>query len=80
MKEYKGFYIDRAIFKNEQDTDKFLENQALEAYKTACELFATHSNMANANYMNEKAEILVNNFGYTWEQLEEIEIQSYKAV
>lgn len=77
MRQYKGCYIDNVIFHNAKEIDKFLENQALDAYKTACELFAIHNDMEYANYCNEKAEILVNQFGYTWEQLEAIEIQAY---
>lgn len=79
MKQYKGYYIDHVIFNNEQEIDTFLEKQALDAYKKACELFVQHSTMANSIYCDEKAERLVNTFGYTWEQVEEIEIEVYKT-
>ena len=36
--------------------------------------------MANSIYCNEKAEILVNQFGYTWEDIEAIEIETLEAI
>ena len=80
MKQYKGYYIDHVIFNNEEEIDSFLEKQALDAYILACQLFAERSTMENSIYCEEKAEYLVNQFGYTWEQLEEIEIQAYKKI
>lgn len=79
MKQYKGYYIDNVIFNNEADIDAFLEKQAVDAYKSACELFANNSTMVNSVYCDEKAEILVNRFGYTWEQVETLEIEAYKT-
>ena len=79
MKQYKGYYIDKVIFNNEKEIEAFLEKQAIEAYKTACKIFASHSTMENSIYCDEKAQILVNNFGYTWEQIEQLEIQAYTA-
>lgn len=79
MKQYKGYYIDKVIFNNEKEVDAFLEKQAIDAYKTACELFSIHSTIENSLFCNEKAEYLVNNFGYTWEQIEELEIQVFQS-
>lgn len=80
MKQYKGYYIDNVIFHNEKEIDTFLEKQAVDAYKLACKVFAEHSTMENSLYCEEKAERLVNTFGYTWEQVEEIEIEVYKTL
>ena len=79
MKQYKGYYIDKAIFHNEEEIDTFLEKQAVDAYKSACELFLNRSTLANSLLCNEKAERLVNQFGYTWEQVEAIELEVYKT-
>ena len=79
MKQYKGYYIDKVIFHNEEEIDTFLEKQAVDAYKMACELFANHSTIGNAITCDEKAERLVNRFGYTWEQVEALEIEFYKT-
>lgn len=80
MRQYKGYYIDGVIFHNEQEIDKAIERQAVDAYKLAVELFAVKSTMANSIYADERAERLVNQFGYTWEQVEEIEIEVYKSL
>jgi hypothetical protein len=80
MKKYKGYYIDKVYFNNEQEIDKFLEEQALKAYKTACWLFNKDVCIETSIYASEKAQILVDKFGYTWEQVEQIEIEVIKAI
>lgn len=80
MRQYKGYYIDETIFNTKEDIDRFLEEQAVNAYKTACKLFAETRSMSASMTMDEKAEYLVNQFGYTWEQLEAIEISVLKAI
>ena len=79
MRQYKGYYIDKVIFHNEEEIDRFLETQAVDAYKMACRLFSERRTMENAIYCDEKAESLVNQFGYTWEQVEALEIEAYKT-
>lgn len=79
MKQYKGYYIDNVIFNNESEIDKHIENKAVEAYKIAVELFCKEKSLEYAAYVNEKAENLVNNFGYTWEQVEKLEIKFMTA-
>lgn len=78
MKQYKGYYIDKVIFNNTEEIDNFLKEQALNAYKLACEMFVAHSTMENSSYCDEKAQRLVSEFGYTWEQVEELEIEYIK--
>lgn len=80
MRNYRGYYIDNVIFNSKEDIDNFIKAEALRAYKSAVELFAIHSDMANSIYCNEKAEILVNQFGYTWEDIEAIEIETLEAI
>ena len=80
MRQYKGYYIDGVIFHNEQEIDKAIEKQAVDAYKLAVELFARKSNMANSMYADERAERLVKQFGYTWDHVEEIEIEVYESM
>lgn len=79
MQKYRGYYIDGIYFHNKKEIDAFVEKQAVEAYKQACQLFASHCTLECSIYCNEKAERLVKEFGYTWAQLEEIEIEAYKA-
>lgn len=80
MKQYKEYYIDKVIFNNEKEIDEFLKAQAIEAYKQAVELFVNHSTMETSIYCDDKAEILVNQFGFTWEQVEALEIETLKSI
>lgn len=80
MRKYKGYYIDKVIFNNESDIDEFIKSQAIRAYKQAIEMFVNRHTMANSMYCDEKAEILVNQFGFTWEQVEELEIQVMQSI
>ena len=80
MKQYKGYYIDKVIFNNKAEIDEFLKTQAIEAYKKAVELFANHCTMENSIYCDEKAERLINQFDFTWEQIETLEIETLKTI
>ena len=80
MKNYKGYYIDKVIFNSEKEIDDFLKDNAINAYRKAVELFAIHSTMEKSIYCDERAEILVNKFGFTWEDVEELEIRTLKAI
>ena len=72
MKEYKGYYIDGVIYHNEKEIDEHIKNCAIDAYRIAVELFCKERNIAYAAYVDEKAEELVNKYGFTWEQVEEL--------
>lgn len=78
--QYKGYFIDHVIFNSKADIDRFIEEQAVEAYKTAVYVFAIRGTMEASIYMMEKAEVLVKQYGYTWDQVEEIEISVYQAI
>jgi len=80
MKKYKGYYIDNVIFHSEAEIDAFIKNKAIEAYIKAVQIFASHSTMENSIYCTEKAEILVEKYGYTWDEIEALEIQTLEAV
>ena len=80
MKNYKGYYIDKVIFNNEKEIDDFMKDNAINAYRQAVELFAIHSTMENSIYCDERADILVNKFGFTWEDVEALEIKTLKAI
>ena len=79
MKKYKGYYIDKVIFNSEKEIDEFIEKKAVDSYKTACRIFARHSTMEASKICSEIADRLVKQFGYTWEQIEEIEIEVFKT-
>ena len=79
MTKYRGYYIDGIYFNSKADVDKFVERKAVEAYKQAYKYFLNHPTMEASVYWSEKAEYLVNNFGYTWESVEVLEIEAIKA-
>ena len=79
MKQYKGYYIDGVHFTNTAEIDKFIENQAVEAFIRACKVFNINMNLEASIYAGEKAEILVKEFGYTWGDIEDIEIKVLKS-
>lgn len=80
MKKYRGYYIDNVIFNSKEDIDKFIESEAINAYRQSVEYFARHQTVEASNYSNNKAEELVSMFGYTWEQVEAIEIETLEAI
>lgn len=77
MKNYKGYYIDNITFKSEVEIDDFIKEQAVEAYRVAVELFIKNCNMETSTYCDEKAEKLIS-LGYTWSEVEELEIKFMK--
>ena len=79
MKQYKGYYIDNVIFSSEREIDIFLEKREVQSYKDACELFAHQPTIPMATYCDEIAVRLVEQFGYTWEQVEELEAAAHKT-
>lgn len=76
MKFYRGYYIDNCIFHNTKDIDKFVERQAIEAHRKAYMYFINHSTIEASIYCDHKAEYLVKQFGYTWAQINELELKA----
>lgn len=79
MTKYKGYFIDHVIFNSKEDIDRFVKNQAIESYKTACKLFAEKHTMEISIYCDEKADYLHKEFGMTYAEIEQIEISAYAA-
>lgn len=77
MKQYKGYYIDGVIFNSKEEIYEHIKNELVRSYKNHCELFATvDCNAAMASACDEIAEKLVNDYGFTWEELDEIEFEA----
>lgn len=77
---YRGCYIGNGAFRSKAEVDRFLEENAVAHYKLVCELFAEVPSVEHASLCNEEAERLVNQFGYSYEQLEEIEAEVFRTV
>lgn len=80
MKQYKGYYIDKVVFNSEKEIDNFLKEQAVSAYRKAVKYFANHCTMEASIYCDDKARNLIDNFGYTYKQVEAIEIETLKSI
>lgn len=80
MTTYKGYYIDGVIFASKADIDNFLKEREVERFKKAVESFAHHPSMECAMWQTGRAENLVNNYGYTWGQVEALEIEVLRTV
>lgn len=78
MKQYKGYYIDGVIFSSEADIDEHIKAAMIRSYKVACEMFSRHSDMEHSIYASEIA-VRLHALGLTWDEIEQIEIEAYKA-
>lgn len=79
MKKYKGYYIDKVFFNNESEIDEFVKQQEIREYKIRCQIFAINKNMGASIYADEQAEKLNREYGISWEELEQMEIEAYKT-
>lgn len=79
-RQYKGCYIDGVIFTSKQNVDNFLKEQTISAYVNAVKMFADDHTMASSMHCDETAERLVDMYGFTWEQVEQLEIETLKQI
>jgi hypothetical protein len=80
MKKYKGYYIDHIYFNSKEEIDEFIKSEAVNAYRKSVEYFANHPSMEASSYSSDKADRLVNEFGFSWEEVEAIEIKTLEAI
>lgn len=76
MKQYKGYYIDKVIFNNENEIDAFIKKQTIEKYQTLCKMFANDSCMELIVMMTPYEDRLHNEFGLSYEEIEQLEIEA----
>ena len=79
MKQYKGYYIDNVIFNSTEDVDNFLKQQAVENFKKLNKFFAERVDFGICQMCNEQAERLHRDFGFTWDEIEQMEIEAMTA-
>lgn len=80
MTQYKGYYIDHIFFHSKADIDNHIKEQAIDRYKMMCRMFARQdAGMELSIMMSEQADLLHNQFGLDYNEIEEIEIEAYKA-
>lgn len=75
MKSYKGFVIDHVFFNSEKDIDEHLKKMAVERFEFLCKAFVELPKDARAISadIDEQADKLVNQFGFTYAELDAIE-------
>jgi hypothetical protein len=76
MKNYKGYYIDNFVFHSESEIDTFLKKQAVDYFIRLNKYFAEHMTMEVSVACSEQADRLHNQFGFSWEEIEAMEIQA----
>ena len=79
MTQYKGYYIDHILFHSKAEIDDHIKQKAVEEYQRRIRYFANHSTMEACIFCSEQADLLHNNFGFSYEEIEEIEIAAYAA-
>ena len=79
MTQYKGYYIDRFYFHGEAEIDAHIKQKAVEEYRRRIRYFAKHSTLEASIFCTEQADLLHDNFGFSYEEIEAIEIAAYAA-
>ena len=75
---YKGKFIGPGCYSSRAEIDAAIECEAVESVKLYAELFCIHKNATTAADLFRVEENLVDNFGYTWEEVDAIEAQAFK--
>lgn len=78
MKKYKGYYIDNAIFHSKEEIDAFIKEQAIDAFKQAVEYFHRKPTIETSIHADEMAERLHKTHGFTWEEIEKMELTTLR--
>ena len=75
---YKGKFIGPGCYSSRAEIDAAIEREAVGSVKLYAELFCIHKNATTAADLSRVEENLVDNFGYTWEEVDAIEAQAFK--
>lgn len=78
MTKYRGYYIDHVVFGSKKDIDEFVKKQAVDSYKMAVEMFVKEPSMERSSFCSDKALNLVKFHGFTWNEVEQMEIDVIK--
>lgn len=79
MTQYRGYYIDHIYFHSKAEIDAHIKNKAVEEYQRRIKYFSDHSTMEASIFCSEQADLLHNNFGFSYEEIEELEIAACVA-
>jgi hypothetical protein len=76
MKKYRGYYIDKIVFNNEAEIDAFIKKQEVDRFIKLNNIFASHMTMEASIACSEQADRLHNQFNFSWEEIEAMEIEA----
>ena len=79
MTQYKGYYIDHIYFNSESEIAAHIKPKAVDEYQRRIRYFADHSTIEASIFCSEPADLLHNNFGFSYDEIEAIEIAAYAA-
>lgn len=79
MKQYKGYYIDRIHFNSETEIDNFIKQREVDLFIRYNKSFASNPTMEASMVCSNQADRLHNIFGFSYEELEEIENAAFVA-
>ena len=77
MQKYRGRYIDNVIYTSKAEIDAAIKEDAKQAYINALRIFERRGTMEASAFCTDRAQRM-NQLGYTWEEIEEIEIETFK--
>ena len=79
MTQHKCYYIDHIYFNSKDEIDAYIKQKAVEEYQRRIRYFADHSTMEASIFCTEQADLLHNNFDFSYEEIEALEIAAYAA-
>ena len=77
---YKGYYIGPGAFNNKAEIEQHIKAQSIESYKTFCKCFAMSKTIEGAVILSEKADWMHEHLGMSYEEIEAIEIETFKEM
>lgn len=61
-------------FKSYEELENWNKEEHIREYKKPAEMFNQHATMELSSIMSDRADVLHNRFGISWEEIEELEI------
>ena len=79
MTQHKSYYIDHIYFNSKDEIDAYIKQKAVEEYQRRIRYFADHTTVEASIFCTEQADLLHNNFCFSYEEIDAIEIAAYAA-
>lgn len=80
MTQYRGFYIDHIHFNSKAEIDTCIKEAAVREYKNSVKYFAKHGTLEASIYCDGRAKALHNAHGFSFEEIENFEIEALEEV